>query len=182
MHTTHVYTDGSVLNNQRKESLKTFGGVGVFFGDNDSRNISEPFYNFPITNQRTEIQAASKAIESYMLNKIKKKDNKKEKLIIHTDSEYLINLITKWIFKWKLNQWKTANGKDVKNKDLIYQLDHLINLYKDYLVVEFQFVKAHRKEIPKNKTSKEYLEWYGNMMADKLAKRGSLIALKASGI
>ena len=177
MKTTYVYTDGSVFNNQRRESLKTFGGIGVFFGDNDSRNISEPFFAFPVTNNRTEIYAASKAIDVFMQDKISKKDDEKELLIIYSDSQYMINLITKWIHTWKMKQWTKANGKPVENKDLIYQLDHLINLYKDYIKIEFKFVKAHRKISPKDPI--EYKKWYGNKMADELANRGSIIAMKA---
>ncbi len=181
MKRTYAYTDGSVINNQRRESMKTFGGVGVFFGEDDIRNVSEPFFEFPITNQRTEIKAATKAIESFMQVKINKQDKSKEILTIYSDSEYMINSITKWIHKWKLNQWKTSNGKPVKNKDLLYQLDHVINLYKDFTTIEFKFVKAHRekKDIPTDKSSAEYKQWYGNMMADKLAKRGTTIAIKA---
>jgi len=179
--TTYVYTDGSVLNNMRRNSKITFGGIGVYFGDDDPRNVSEPFFEFPITNIRTEIKAPTKAIEKFMEYKISKKDDTKEKLVIYTDSEFLINAITKWIKVWKLNGWKTANKKDVKNKDLIYALDHKLNLVKDFIDVEFRHVKAHRdiKTINPDKTSIEYKEWYGNMMADKLATDGSAIAKKA---
>jgi ribonuclease HI len=182
MKKTYVYSDGSVFNNQRRESHKTFGGVGVFFGDNDRRNVSEPFFEFPITNNRTEIKAAILAIQNFMNDKIKRKNDEKEILVIYSDSQYLINSITKWINKWKLNYWKTANGKPVLNKDLLFQLDHLLNLYKDYADIQFKFVKAHRegKNIPKDKTSIEFFHWYGNMMADTLAKNGTLIAVKAS--
>ena len=34
-----IFTDGSSLNNQNKKLRK--GGYGVFFGDNDKRNISK---------------------------------------------------------------------------------------------------------------------------------------------
>lgn len=181
MKKTNVYTDGSVFNNQRVERMETYGGIGVFFGENDTRNVSEPFFEFPITNNRTEIKAATKAIENFMASKIKRKDKNKELLILYSDSQYLINSITKWIHKWKLNQWKTANGKPVLNKDLLYQLDHILNLYKDYVKVKFEFVKAHRigKNIPKNQTSNEYEHWYGNMMADTLAKNGTTMSVRA---
>jgi len=176
--TTYVYTDGSVSNNTRRNSKNTFGGIGVFFGDDDPRNISEPFYEFPITNIRTEIKAPTKAIEKFMDYKIFKKDDSKEKLVIYTDSEFLINAITKWIIVWKKNNWKTVNKKDVKNKDLLYALDHKINLVKDFVEVEFRHVRAHRsfKTINPDKTSTEYKEWYGNMMADKFATNGTLIS------
>ena len=79
------------------------------------------------------------------------------------------------------NNWKTSIGKDVLNKDLLFCLDHLINLYKDFLIVEFLFIKAHRegKNIPTNKKSSAYKIWYGNMMADKLAKNGTKISIKS---
>ncbi len=184
MRITNVYTDGSAFNNIRRESARTFGGIGAYFGDKDRRNVSEPFFEFPITNNRTEIKAVIKAVENFMQDKIKRKDQSKEKLMVHSDSQYMIKSITIWIHKWKKNKWKTANGKDVLNKDLIFCLDHLINLYKDFVNIEFKFVKAHRvgKNIPKNKKSTDYKNWYGNMMADKLAKTGSIMAMKAAKI
>jgi ribonuclease HI len=35
-----------------------------------------------------------------------------------TDSKYVIDGITKWCFGWQKNNWKTADKKDVKNKEL----------------------------------------------------------------
>lgn len=181
MRITNVYTDGSVINNTRKNYSKTHGGIGVYFGENDKRNVSKAFFEFPITNNRTEIKASTLAIEKFMEYKIKKRDKSREKLVIYTDSQYLIKSITIWIHKWKKNNWKTSTGKDVLNKDLLFCLDHLINLYKDFLIVEFLFVKAHRegKNIPTNKKSSAYKIWYGNMMADKLAKNGTKISIKS---
>lgn len=46
---------------------------------------------------------------------------------IHTDSEFVINSITKWIKKWKKNNWLTANGEPVKNKEQLILLDDIIN-------------------------------------------------------
>ena len=40
--------------------------------------------------------------------------------------------------------------------------------------VQFRHVKAHQKEpTGVSKDSYEYIEWYGNMMADKLANEGA---------
>lgn len=182
MKTIYAYTDGSVFNNQRRESIRTFGGIGVFFGENDSRNVSKAFFQFPITNQRTEIKAVSEAIESVMQDKKDRGDDSRDKLVIYSDSQYVINLITKWIHKWKYNQWKTVNGKPVLNKDLIFELDHLIQLYKDFIEMEFRFVKAHRTSPPADKNSSAYKMWYGNYMADKLAKRGTTLAMTTQQI
>ena len=181
MHITYVYTDGSALNNQRRNSKNTFGGIGAYFGQDDKRNIAEPFFQFPITNQRTEIKASTRAIQSFMEDKIKRKIEEKEKLVIYTDSKYLIGIMTGWITKWKLNYWKTVNGKDVLNKDLIYELDHLVTLYEDWVEIEFKFVKAHRdkKDMEKHRGTEEYKKWWGNLQADILAKIGSDIAKKS---
>lgn len=182
MKTTHVYVDGSLLKETGKKYYPSVGGIGVYFGKNDSRNVSKPFFTYPLTNNRTELDSSIHAIENFMDDKIKRKDKSKEKLVIHTDSQYVINSITKWIKKWKVNRWKTSDGKDVLNKDLLYNLDGLLNFYKEFLEVEFIFVKAHR-DPPKNKKSVEYKEWFGNDMADRLAKRGttmSMLAIKNS--
>src|SRR5688500_3015123 len=37
---------------------------------------------------------------------------------IYTDSTYLIQGISAWIFGWRARGWKTATGADVLNRDL----------------------------------------------------------------
>lgn len=166
----YVFTDGSTFNNVRK-SLFSKGGIGVFYGDNDKRNLSEPFYLKPVTNNRCELYACIKAIENYAgsVDLTKRKRN----LNIYSDSTYVINSVTKWINNWKYNGWKTSKGKDVENKDLIVWIDKLLQTYCSTISIRFIHVKAHKSE-PKNKDSIEHFYWYGNKMADKLAVYGSI--------
>lgn len=42
--------------------------------------------------------------------------------VVYTDSSYLINGITKWVFAWQKNDWKTKTKEDVLNKDLWLRL------------------------------------------------------------
>ena len=65
------------------------------------------------TNNRMELTAAVKGLEAL-----------KEpcEVEIVTDSNYLKNGITEWIYKWKRNGWKTRNGP-VVNQDLWHELD-----------------------------------------------------------
>lgn len=44
-------------------------------------------------------------------------------VIVHTDSSYVINGITKWVHGWKQNGWKTKEKKEVLNKKLWVALD-----------------------------------------------------------
>jgi len=47
-------------------------------------------------------------------------------LEIYTDSTYVIQGISGWIFGWRKRGWKTAAGADVLNRDLWEQLDGLV--------------------------------------------------------
>ena len=162
-----VFTDGCSLNNGSK-TKKHFGGIGIFFGDNDPRNQSiklEETKNNPITNNKAELKACIKAIEIIL-----KTERPNVNITIYTDSEYTINCITKWAKGWKINDWKkTKNGTkvEIKNKDLIITLFNLYNKYS----IKFKHVKAHRSK--PNENSKDYYEWYGNYMADKLANQAA---------
>ena len=75
---------------------------------------------------------------------------------------YSINCITKWVKGWKKNGWKDSK-KDVKNKDLI---DNIDKIYSKYNHIHFNHVEAH--------TNKTDIHSICNDKADKLA-RNSLI-------
>jgi ribonuclease HI len=168
--TINVYTDGSTLNNCRR-SYNSFGGIGVFFDKNDERNISEPFFIHPVTNNRCELYACIRAIQQIInFNKYIKKIN----VNIYTDSEYVINSLTTWIIMWKKRGWKTAEGKTPKNVDLIYWFDKILFMNKN-LLINFIHVKAHRNK-PNNENNR--VHWNGNKYADKLAKKGMIISKK----
>ena len=164
-----IFTDGSTTNNCRL-SKKARGGIGIYFGIKNKMNISEPFYIFPITNQRCEFYACIRAIQSFISNK---KNNKKEKIRIITDSKHVIDTMTNWVHKWKLRGWKKADGKEPMNMDLVYWLDALTIQNRDILEITYKHVKAHKNE-PVKGTEKHYY-WNGNFIADKLANKGRQI-------
>ena len=139
-----VFTDGSTINNGTDYSV---GGIGVYFSKNSSRNLSKKVIGKSVTNNSCELLAVKVAIESVAEeNNIKKEDKQAATLIIYTDSEYTINCITKWGSNWNKNNWRTAAGKEVKNKELI---KYNITLCKKYKV-GFIHVKSHQVE-PKNR-------------------------------
>jgi ribonuclease HI len=156
---TIVFTDGSVPNNQAKHGK--CGGIGVFFGDNDPRNISETFTEstHKITNNTMEFLAVIKAIETIEIN-----NQTCDSIIVVSDSEYLIKSMTEWVFNWEKNNWKKSNKKPVENIDYVKKLHNLTKKYN----VKYKHQRSH-KVSPSDKTSKEYKLWYGNDMADKLA-------------
>lgn len=58
---------------------------------------------------------------------------------LHTDSRYVIDGITKWIFGWQKNGWKTAAKKPVLNADLWQELLLAVKRHR----IEWIWVKGH---------------------------------------
>ena len=62
------------------------------------------------------------------------------KVSLYSDSAYVVNaFLQKWIFGWQKNNWKTADKKDVKNKELWQELVKLTHTHD----VTFIKVKGH---------------------------------------
>lgn len=154
-----IFTDGAVPNNQKAGNRR--GGVGVFFGVNDPRNISygiKETLKVKVTNQICELLACIKGLETVITTqKIKDYDIK-----IYTDSMYIVNTMTEWGDKWEVNDWKKADNKKIQNEELVKKLYYLSKNLK----VSYKHVKAHTAPKP---DSRDYFEWFGNFMADKLA-------------
>ena len=155
-----IFTDGSTLNNQSKGNRR--GGVGVFFGDDDERNISLPLEEsdeIKVTNQVAELLACVKGIEKLLSEQIIGNN----KIIIYTDSMYIVNMMKSWAENWEKNNWIKSDGNEVLNLDLVKKLYY----YSKNLNVEYNHIKSHKKEPSKSDPNYQY--WYGNMQADKLA-------------
>ena len=82
------------------------------------------------TNNRMELSAVIEA-----LNALKSPCEVK----LHTDSKYVIDGITKWIFGWQKNGWKNAAKKPVANSDLWIALLEAVRPHR----VTWQWVKGH---------------------------------------
>jgi ribonuclease HI len=82
------------------------------------------------TNNRMELMAA---IEG--LNALKRPCQ----VVLTTDSNYVKDGITKWVFGWQKNGWKTADKKPVKNADLWQALVEATRRHR----IEWHWVKGH---------------------------------------
>jgi ribonuclease HI len=82
------------------------------------------------TNNRMELLAAINALESL---------TRRTEITIVTDSNYVKNGITSWIFGWKKNGWKNVAKKPVANAELWQRLD-AVNSKHD---VTWKWVKGH---------------------------------------
>ncbi len=121
-----IYTDGACTGNPGPGGW----GVVVYFTDGSIHEMGGDAAQ--TTNNRMEMQAAISAL------KLLTTANQIEPITLYTDSEYLINGVTKWVKGWKKKGWKTAQGKPVLNQDLWEALDEL-----NTPLLKWQHVRGH---------------------------------------
>lgn len=62
------------------------------------------------------------------------------KVKLYSDSAYVVNaFLQNWVINWQRNNWKTADKKEVKNKELWQELIELTNIHD----ITFIKVKGH---------------------------------------
>lgn len=158
----NVFCDGSTLGNGHRNAS---GGIGIYFGPNDPRNVSEPYTRDTPTNQKTELYAMLRTIQ--ILDRMTTQNPEiKYNCHIYTDSEYTINCLTKWMPTWINNCWVKADGNPVKNVSLLKELSgYYYGKRHNSSVMQLHHVMAH--------TGLDSPEAIGNYHADRLATNGS---------
>ena len=118
-----IYTDGACRGNPGP------GGWGaLILKDNEEIKLNGGQND--TTNNQMELTAVIKALDFF---------SESTEIEIFTDSKYVMDGITEYIKKWKVNGWKTASKKPVKNSDLWKQLDDLSAQHS----IRWNWVKGH---------------------------------------
>lgn len=139
-HVIEIFTDGACKGNPGP------GGWGVLLRLGEHQKTlfgGEP----QTTNNRMELLAAIRGLQA-----LKKTP---ARVLLTTDSQYVMKGIREWMPNWKKRDWKTASRQPVKNADLWRELDELVSQHH----VEWRWVKGHSGH-PEND------------LADELANRG----------
>lgn len=145
---TPVYVDGSCSYNG---SANAVAGIGIWFGEQHPLNTYKTLKGVRLTNITAETSAAIEACKICLRHDI-------TEVKIYTDSKYLIECMTKHLYKWKNNGWLNAKNKPVVNQFLLKKLDQLSTQIK----IVFEYTPGHQGI-------------HGNERADELAKIGSKI-------
>ncbi|MCA1979141.1 MAG: ribonuclease HI [Thiobacillus sp.] len=119
----HIYSDGACKGNPGA------GGWGALLVAGEHRKEicgGEP----DTTNNRMEMTAVIRALESL---------KRPSQVAVHTDSQYVQKGISEWLPGWKRRNWRTAEGKPVKNQDLWQRLDQLAQQHR----IEWHWVRGH---------------------------------------
>uniref|UniRef100_A0A1I7VU35 ribonuclease H n=1 Tax=Loa loa TaxID=7209 RepID=A0A1I7VU35_LOALO len=155
-----VYCDGSFDWTLRK------GGIGIFWSPNDERNVQLSLTGSKLTNIRAEIQAVSlAALQACSLNF--------DRIIIKTDSQFVVKVINSWLSKWRSNEWKKADGKQIENMDDIQKLSH----YTEIIKMRVEHTYGHQKYDENNGLEENWDEMScderdrcGNFHSDRLSR------------
>jgi len=152
----NIYTDGSSYSKPR------VGGLGIIFIYTNALGEDEVIkgFEFPgykgATNNQMELEACIVALkEASQLDDVL---NRVNKIIIHTDSMYIVSNYKKAMFQWSRNKWLKRAGSPVLNADLWKELIKYMKKVKKK--VYFVWVKGHSKDIY-------------NKEVDKLAKKSA---------
>ncbi len=123
----HIWTDGACSGNPGPGG---WGAVLVYGESEKELSGAEA----ATTNNRMELMAAIEALSAL---------KRESKVLLHTDSKYVMDGVTKWIHGWKKNGWKTADKKAVKNEDLLRNLDAANARHE----VTWKWVKGHSDDV-----------------------------------
>jgi ribonuclease HI len=128
-----VFTDGACSNNGRPTAK---AGYAVWFPDAQSLSTSVRLESTePQTNQRAELSAIHRSIVI-----LDEAGYHEDEIVIHTDSDYSINCLTKWLPGWVTRKWRTSSGTDVLHRDLIEDTARRLTKFKRH---RFVHVRAH---------------------------------------
>ncbi|GAA5868510.1 hypothetical protein JCM8547_006295 [Rhodosporidiobolus lusitaniae] len=113
-----VYCDGSSRGNGKVGAV---AGIGIFWSHEvGANNLSERLPGPLQTNNRAEMYAIARILETDPTPHLP--------LTICSDSQYTIDVFSKWIPGWISKNWKTSDGKVVANQDLIRYVLSLLAL------------------------------------------------------
>ena len=148
-----VFTDGACRSNGKANAEAGYAG---YFPDNKDWSFAIKMPESEMqTNQRAELKAIHDSVDIIF----EKCGAPAETAIqIYTDSMYSKNCLTTWLPGWMKNKWRTAEGSDVKHRDLIEHLSLRLTKFKEYTIT---YVKAH--------TGKTDELSIGNDIVDKMA-------------
>ncbi len=133
-----VYVDGASLGNPGP------GGYAVLIKTGEEEVVLKGGEK-ETTNNRMELRAVIEALSYF---------KEPTELVIYSDSEYVIKGVTKWRKIWEKNNFKRANKKPLKNKDLWDELFKKQDFHKVFFV-KIPAHKGHPENEKVDKIAKE---------------------------
>lgn len=139
----NIYTDGSSRSSPRR------GGVGFLFITVDEEGHEKVHQECPpgwdsATNNQMELQAVIDALGFALGRRAPFDLSRFDKIVVHTDSMYVVESFGKAKFEWPKTKWKTRLGPPVANTPQWKELIGLVK--KSPLRVHVKWVKGHKDD------------------------------------
>lgn len=136
MNDMYFYTDGACSNNGSKDAKGGWAYVAVKVANESVDVRIKKGSKESTTNNEMELTAVYMALVKAL------KDGYK-RVTIFSDSAYVVNAITKgWLLNWYNNDWRTAEDKPVKNKNIWEKMFKLV--YTKKLTIKMVKVAGHK--------------------------------------
>jgi len=130
-----IYSDGACSGNPGPGGYGTILKYGVH-----EKELTGAFEN--TTNNRMELMSVIKGLENL---------NEPCRVIIYSDSKYVVDAITKgWVTKWRSKGWMRNSKEKAKNIDLWQKLLQLAEIHQ----VRWLWVKGHADNEYNNRCDK----------------------------
>ena len=129
-----IFADGACSGNPG------VGGYGVLLRSG-ARERELSGYEPATTNNRMELTAVIKALEAL---------KRPCKVVVVTDSNYVVQGMTTWIYQWLKNKWKNSQKQKVANRDLWERLLQLSGMHD----IQWTWVKGHNEHVENERCDK----------------------------
>ncbi len=160
-----VYIDGACSSNGQENAK---AGYGVYFSPDDPRNEYGPVIGKQ-SNNTGELTAFIRCLQILE----RQIADKKSRICIHTDSEYVIKCATTYGSKLEKADWKTGNGKTVPNLALVQEAYYLFKEAKPY--TELHYIKAHTDNTDNHSLGNAEADRLANLAIDKVPSQDQSI-------
>jgi ribonuclease HI len=147
MSEVQIYTDGACRGNPGPG-----GWAALLIAGEQRKEVSGA--ETATTNNRMELTAAIEGLSAL---------KRRCRVLLYTDSKYVLQGITQWLPQWKARGWRTAAREPVKNQDLWERLDAAAAAQD----IEWHWVKGHSGH-----DGNEYVDALANRAIDRLLGGG----------
>ena len=126
----YLFTDGSWLIHAGRTGGWAFRYIHKGLIYKGSGGVKET------TNNRMEVLAAIEGLDTIIY-----KGHDIRKIIVFSDSKYLVDGASLWLERWKKNNWLKRGDRPVKNKELWLEIDELIDSVRNG--IEWKWIQGH---------------------------------------
>jgi ribonuclease HI len=133
-----IYTDGACSGNPGPGAW-----AYIFYDAKQGHVLEQADFAAATTNNRMEIEGVLRSLDKVL-------QQSAQKVILYSDSVYVLKGANIWLNNWKRQGWKKADGQEISNPDLWQKMDQILIACKEKKIkIDWRYCPGH-KGIPGN--------------------------------